>query len=653
VESYVDDAFWSPRLRANREASIFSQWEHYEEAGTVDNFRIAAGLAEGERRGFFYSDSDLHKWADAACRLLRSPDSFDAGSRSPERARLEALVAEYVRLMALAQEPDGYLFTYNQILFPATRWKNLMIEHELYCLGHFIEAGIAHREATGAEELFALAVKAADLVVRDFFEAPASWTSGHEEIELALLKLYRITRNKAYLDTASALVERRGRSRFFGLRLASQALSQSFRARRARRAGAPSAGIALGENLTKEEPPLIALRAAASFLGGSYQQQHAPVRDQAEPRGHAVRWAYLMTAVAMLYRESGDESLLKLSQAAWANLLCSKLYVTGGLGSLPLVEGFGRPFELDNRYAYAETCAAIGSVLWNRELSLATGEARYADLLEWQLYNAVSCGVSLSGDRYFYRNPLASKGGLERRPWYATACCPSNISRLFADLGELAYAASEGELRIDQYFGGWAEPAPGLRVEVESGLPWTGKVRLKVLSERPLKLKLRAPGWAGAAFLRLGGETVRRVMRSIEPRLGGAPFGAERFERASYLEIDVGAGESALALELGMRIAAIEADWRVKPDRGRFAAAYGPLVYCAESVDNPGLDLEALELDPATLRFERSAPGFPFECGALVGTDPGGRPVKLVPYQLWGNRGPSSMTLWLRAFGSA
>jgi uncharacterized protein len=642
VDSYVDDAFWSPRLRANRESSIFSQWARYEDTGTIDNFRIAAGLKEGARRGFFYADSDLHKWADAACRILASGGAEDRG---PSRERLAGLVGEYASLMRAAQDDDGYLFTYNQILFPGTRWKNLMIEHELYCHGHFIEACIAHREATSSDELFGLGIKAADLVARDFLDAPAWATSGHEEIELALVKLYRITRNKAYLDTASTLVERRGRARFFGLRFASQTLSQALRSRRA-------AGYDLSENLSKEEPPFIALRALASFLGGSYQQQHAPIRDQTEPRGHAVRWAYMMTAVAMLYRESGDESLLKLSREAWKSLVDSKLYVTGGLGSLPVIEGFGRPYELDNRHAYAESCAAIGSVLWNRELSLATGEARYADLLEWQLYNAVSCGLSLSGDRYFYRNPLVSRGALERRQWYATSCCPSNLSRLLADLGGLAYAASEGELRIDQYFGGEAElsrsaATPGVRVKITSELPWVGRIGIAIRSEKVLRLKLRAPGWAGAAILRSGGKVIRRVQKPIEPRIGGAPFGAERFERASYLEIDLPPGESELELELGMRITAIEADPRVKADRGRYAAAYGPLVYCAESVDNPDLDLDDPSLDPNTLRFERVDLGLPFACGTLAGTNAEGKAIRLVPYSLWGNRGAGSMAVWL------
>jgi DUF1680 family protein len=672
TETYVDDPFWTPRLAANRDKAIYSQWERYEEAGTISNFRIAAGLEEGPRRGFFYSDSDLHKWADAACRVLRAQRGARAskGAIAAQDPRLASLVAEYVALMRLAQEPDGYLFTYNQLLFPGARWKNLMIEHELYCHGHFIEAGIAHRAATGSEELFALAVKAADLVVAEFREAGNSRTSGHEEIELALLKLYRITRKRAYLETAGALLERRGRTPFFGASFAAQAISQLSRSRSVARRSASAAGSAgfdFSENLTKEEPPFMALRAAASFLSGSYQQQHAPIRRQLEPRGHAVRWAYMMTAVAMLQAETGDPSLASLASGAWERLVREKMYVSGGIGSLPLIEGFGRPYELDNRYAYSETCAAIGSILWNRELSLAgaargaargaaSAEARYADLLEWQLYNAAMAGISLSGDAYFYRNPLSSKGGLHRRPWYATACCPSNLSRLLADLGSLVYAREGDALRVDQYIGGESELEGGGLIRIESGLPWQGRVRIHINSPESLRLKPRLPGWAfgsaggppGGYIATVNGESVA-VNAARDPSRGAELlFGPSRFDRAAYLDLAIPAGETDIELDFGMDILRLKAPPELRPDRGRVAVARGPLLYCAESVDNPGTDLEELSILPESLRFEMAELGLGAVSGSIVGSSSRGRAIRLLPYAFWGNRGDTSMAVWLR-----
>ncbi len=650
LDSYiVEDRFWSPRLLANREHSIFTQWERYEGCGTIDNFHIAAGLRTGARRGFFYTDSDLHKWADAACRILR-------GQPDP---RLSALVEGYAQLMGRAQEADGYLFTYNQVHFPGTRWKNLMIEHELYCHGHFIEAGISNRLATGQDGLLGLVLKSADLIVRDFREGSASRTSGHEEIELALIKLYRLTREKSYLDTAAALLERRGRTSLFGLRLVGQALSQAARSRVANRAleGSKAFGFDFSENLTKEEPPFIALRSLAAFIGGSYHQQHAVLRTQLEPKGHAVRWAYLMCAAAMLARETGEEALCAFLRTAWERLVDEKMYVTGGIGALPVIEGFGRPWELDNHFSYSETCAAVGSVFWNREMSLpragAAGhrddtDARYADLIEWQLANAAIAGISIAGDAYLYRNPLASRGGLARRPWYATACCPSNISRLLADLDLLAFALEGRGLRIDQYLSGSAILDDGTRMRVVSDLPWGGRVRLELESPRPLFLRPRIPGWVEEATILVDGQPLSPITR--EP---ATSFGAARFARAAYLEIRLGPGRRVVEMDFMPRICPIAADPRVKADRGRLAVTRGSLVYCAESTDNPGRDLEELVIDPGSLRFEMTEGLFPLPCGGIVGTCRAGGaegvPIRLIPYAFWGNRGDSAMAVWLNA----
>jgi DUF1680 family protein len=248
---FIDAGFWAERRALNRFA-LLSQWEQYERTGTIENFRIAAGLSSRTRQGFFYTDSDLHKWADAASRFLRSEAD----------ARLTALLGESIALMTRCQEPDGYLFTYNQIHFPRTRWKNLLLEHELYCHGHFIEAGLSHFEATGGRELLGLAERAADLIVRDFREAGPGRTSGHQEIEIALIRLFRVTGTPAYLDTARNLLERRGRMSFFWLHFLAQTVSHLARSRAVRRrdTSGGAVGFELGENLGRREPPFIMLR---------------------------------------------------------------------------------------------------------------------------------------------------------------------------------------------------------------------------------------------------------------------------------------------------------------------------------------------------------------------------------------------------------
>jgi uncharacterized protein len=655
----------------NIERSLPYQWERYEENGTVDNFRIAAGLKAGKRRGFFYSDSDLHKWADAAFRALRSGRREAPAADGTPRAleALEERLDEYVRLVSLAQEPDGYLFTYNLILFPLTRWKNLMIEHELYCHGHFIEAGVSAFEAAGRRDLLERAEAAADLVVREFLDAPRGRTSGHEEIEIALLRLYRLTRKPEYLETARALLERRGRMRFFGIRLAAQLLSQASRSRTASRRAAeaaadaapgtadaaPPLGFEVAGNLGRREPPFIGLRSLPVFLGGAYQQQDAPLRRRMEPRGHAVRWAYLMTAAAMLRAETGDEGLAALSEAAWESLVARKMYVTGGIGALPVIEGFGRPYELDNYHSYSETCAAIGCAFWNRELSLAGGgaaslgrgaEARFADLVEWQLYNAAAAGASASGTEYLYRNPLASDGEAVRRAWFPTACCPSNLSRLWADVDRMAFAVAEGAARIDQYVSGGLALADGTSIRVESGLPWKGSVSVEVEAAAPLDLFARFPGWADRCRITFyrgpvepggPGEVVLD-----EARAPAAVFGPGRFA-ASYARIELPAGRSRIGIELGMPVAAIRAHPGVRCDRGRAAVARGPLVYCAEARDNPGIDLDEAAVELASLG-PVPMPDAPIP-GALALEGEG---LSLVPYMLWGNRGAGAMRVFLR-----
>ncbi len=405
----ITDSFWSPRLAVNAQKAIFHQWKQLEVTRCIDNFRLVTGEKDGFREGWFFADSDAYKWLDAASRIY-------AIHAHPQ---LASVMDSFIALLARAQMDDGYLFTYNQIHFPNQRWINLQVEHELYCHGHLIEAGVSHYEATSRRDLLELCIKAADLLVRDFLNAPNDQTCGHEEIELALIRLYRVTGKEEYLELARQFVERRGRIPFFALHLLRQFNSHNKRKafvkelRQSYIAEHPGyASFHLpGDNYTKK-PRFSRARWYLNALSGQYHQQHRPIRKQTAPVGHSVRFGYLETAIAMLLRAKPDESLLSTLEQAWERMVTRRMYITGGLGAVPGLEGFGEDYELDPEYAYAETCASLASLFWNWEMSLLTRNARYSDLFEWQLYNATNVGMGQNGDTYLYNNPLAAHGGV-------------------------------------------------------------------------------------------------------------------------------------------------------------------------------------------------------------------------------------------------
>ncbi|HKY55856.1 MAG TPA: beta-L-arabinofuranosidase domain-containing protein, partial [Anaerolineales bacterium] len=491
----IMDSFWSPRLEVNAQKAIFHQWKQLEATRCIDNFRLAAGEKDGFREGWFFSDSDAYKWLDAASRIYAlHPDP-----------NLISLMDSFIALLTRAQMPDGYLFTYNQLHFPNQRWVNLQIEHELYCHGHLIEAGVSHYEATGRRDLLDLCIKAADLLVRYFLNTSNNKTCGHEEIELALIRLYRVTGKEDYLELARQFVERRGRTPFYGIRwwiernhfmkrnayvnqlrqryIASHPEHQSFRLP--------------GGNYAKK-PPLSKWRHRLNALRGFYAQQHMPIRKQTEPVGHAVRFGYLETAIAMLCRSRSDcqSDLQPTLEQAWERMVTRRMYITGGLGSAPEIEGFGKDYDLDPEYAYNETCASLGSLFWNWEMSLLTRNARYSDLFEWQLYNATNVGMGQNGDTYLYNNPLTVRHGVTRKAWYVVPCCPSNLSRTFADLGKYIYSSDENNLWIHQYISS-ETTINGVKIKIEAEIPWNGKVRIHVKPEmqNDFKIHLRKPSW--------------------------------------------------------------------------------------------------------------------------------------------------------------
>jgi uncharacterized protein len=641
---HITGGFWGKRLEMNAREAIFYQWEQLEKSSCINNFRIAAGQMEGFREGFFFADSDAYKWLDAASRILAS---------SPD-PRLTRLVDDFISLLGAAQMDDGYLYTYNQIHFPGERWGNLQIEHEFYCLGHLIEAGISHQAATGERRLLDIVRRAADLLVHDFIDASPACTDGHEEIELALIRLYRATGEALYLELARRLLERRGRIPFFPLHILKEFNRYQKRAKtvNGRRAAyiaehPKHAAFKLPGDNPSKKPPFANLRRQLDQLNGKYFQQHTPLRHMTIPVGHSVRFGYLETAAAMLIRVNGDVGLQKALETAWEHMVTRRMYVTGGLGALPFTEGFGRDYELDPEYAYAETCAALGSLFWNREMSLLTGQPRYDDLFEWQLYNAASVGIGADGRSYFYNNPLTCRGGITRAGWYAVPCCPSNLSRTWASLGQYSCSLGKDELRLQQYISGsiWLEEGT---LRVESGLPWSGEVRLvfDLPQPRPTALGLRLPGWADAYTLSLNGaplqaDSVTGLASIPETACGYSPHAA----RTLRITRTWAPGDE-LTLVLDMPIRLHRQHRKVPSCGGMDAVSRGPLVYCLESVDNP-LDIFSVIVEPDLLTpvFDETLLGGVWK---IEGRSEEGAPLTFIPYMLWGNRGESQMTVFVR-----
>jgi DUF1680 family protein len=642
----ISDPFWTPRQETNARVSIFHQWRELEASRCIDNFRIAAGLKAGFREGWFFADSDAYKWLDAAARIY-------GGWPSEE---LKAIMDALIALLARAQMEDGYLYTYNQIHFPGERWGNLMIEHELYCHGHLIEAAVSHFQANNDPSALNIARKAADLLVRDFRTATAEKTSGHEEIEIALLRLYLVTRHQPYLDLAKQFLERRGQVHPF----APLVLQQNSRAEKRGKFVREQRRAYLAENPDQssfqlppanyaKKPSTAKIRWFLSVLNGKYFQQHAPIRSQTVPVGHAVRFGYLETAVAMLHRIEPDPTLLPAMEQAWENMVAHRMYVTGGIGSLPEAEGFGRDEELDPEVAYAETCAALASLFWNWEMALIHADAKYGDLFEWQLYNVVAAGMGLGGDCYLYNNPLLCRKGITRRPWFQVPCCPPNLSRTWASLGKYIYSHDRDELWIHQYIGNEMK-TPDEKwktVKLESGLPWEGKVRIILQPDQPVDfaLHLRIPSWAGHTSLKVNGSPVdvpgERNIPLPPPASGYDP----RLSRFITLQRRWSPADT-VDLEFEMPVVLRRASPKVRGHRNKVALSRGPLVYCLESTDNPGLNIFSLKIDPQTIRVERD-PNLLGGIQILRGKTREGRDFTAIPYSLWANRGESQMTVWV------
>jgi uncharacterized protein len=589
----IKDGFWSKRLQTNRTATIEANLHQCEITGRIRNFAIAGKLEQGKHKGLLFDDSDVYKVIEGIAYTLS--DHRDA--------KLEKRTDAVIDIIAAAQQPDGYLNTYYTLVKPTERWKNIQFGHELYCSGHLIEAAVAYHQATGKRKLLDVAIKLADHIDRTFGPDKKVVASGHEEIELALVKLYRATKEKRYLKLAQFFLDVRG-------------------------------------DKSKRR------------LFGEYAQDHKPIREQSEVAGHAVRAMYLYCGMADVAGLSGDRKLLDAITKIWHDVVERKMYVTGGIGPSASNEGFTVPYDLPNDSAYAETCAAIGMALWNHRMFLINGDAKYADILEREVYNGLLSGVSLSGERFFYVNPLGSVGRHHRVSWFDCSCCPTNIVRYLPGMGERVYAHRDNDIWTVLYMSSTATIAlkdGKVKLTQETNYPWDGKITIKIERDKPFPfgLHLRVPGWCRAQpTLKVNGEPIRLAPVALN--------GTGQYVR---LVTDPEKLSTTIEWELPMSVERVYADPHVKADVGRVALRRGPIIYCLEGIDNGG-SVRSLCLSKEaklTANYSKTLLGgvvtIRGEALAVSRSDEqlATKPVsfRAVPYFAWDNRQPGQMIVWI------
>lgn len=607
----LTDSFWQPRVETLRTTTMAHVFDWCEKTGRIANFEIAAGQKQGPHEGYFFNDSDVYKAIEGAAYLLQlQPDP-----------QWQQRVDKVIDIIAAAQQDDGYLNTYFQVAKPGERWTNDRF-HELYCAGHLIEAGIAYFHATGERKLLDIAIRFANHIDQTFGPGKRLEAPEHPEIELALVKLWRETNDDRYLKLSQFFVEQRGQDR-------------------------------------GREP------------WGEYAQDQAPIREQTAVVGHAVRAMYLYSAMTDLTgivgAEKGfDETLDRL----WKDLTERKMYITGGVGVSQSNEGFTESYDLPNEHSYAETCASIGLALWAERMCRLHHDGQYADVLERVIYNGALSGVSLSGDKFLYANPLASRGlggkkhgsagqgdsECHRRPWFTCACCPPNVLRFFPQVGGMIYARDGDDIYVNLYVGSETTiPVAGTNVKLVQATqyPWDGGVKIGLAPEEPTEftLYLRIPGWCEAPHLSVN----RMAFPELEIKNGYVAV-TRKWQR----------GDTVL-LGLSMSVKRMVSHPEVGADVGRTALMRGPLVYCFEQADSPDgvLDMVispkgsiATEERPDLLDgvvvlhgqgtlLQRSAwEGKLYQpLEALVA-----QPLNFtaVPYYAWDNRSPGEMIVWVR-----
>ncbi|WP_031538807.1 glycoside hydrolase family 127 protein [Bacillus sp. MB2021] len=629
----INDRFWGRYLEVVRNHVIPYQWDALNDrlpdtspSHAIENFRIAAGESSGEYYGMVFQDSDIAKWLEAVAYSLENEPNEE----------LEKTADEVIALLGRAQDENGYLNTYYTVREPNNRWTNIRDNHELYCAGHLIEAAVAYYQATGKKQFLDIMCKYADHIDSVFGpeEDKLKGYPGHQEIELALVKLYDVTGQEKYLNLSKYFIDERGKQPHY---------------------------FDIEKEKRKETKPFWFNDDYA------YHQAHKPVREQKEAVGHAVRATYMYTAMTDLALKKKDESLKKACEELWNNVTQKQMYVTAGIGSMEFGESFSFNYDLPNDLSYTETCASIALVFWaNRMLQLEANN-KYADVMELALYNGTISGMDLDGKKFFYVNPLevlpeASDKRKDkkhvksvRQKWFGCACCPPNLARLIASIGHYIYSQKEKELFVHLYMGSETNiqiAKNQVKLVQQTNYPWDGNVSMIVSPEKEetFTMALRIPGWAKGTVVMLNGEIVDHfpLMKN------GYVYINRRWKENDHIE-----------LSLPMVAERIQSNPQVRHNVGKVAIQRGPVVYCLEQVDN-GENLHGIilprdaelkaEYDPELLEGVVSITGeaerldqsnWNSELYRTVEDSTTKVQLKAIPYYAWCNREPGEMIVWV------
>ncbi len=623
----LTDQFWKQRITTNQQVTIPHAFQMCENTGRIRNFEIAAGLKTGEYTGVYpFNDSDVYKVIEGSAYTLHAiPD--------PELAKY---VDDLVDIIAAAQEDDGYLMTWRTInpqkapsrwSGAAERWSDIRQGHELYCAGHLYEAAVAYFEATGKRKLLDVAIKNAELILREFGPGKIEEPPGHQEIEIGLVKLYTITRDRRYFELAHYFLEQRGRKEY-------DKSSQDM------------------------------------WKNGTYWQDHLPVAEQQEAGGHAVRATYMYAAMADIAMGTDKDIYRDPLKLLWRNVVEKKLHISGGVGAIGHGEAFGPQFDLPNLSAYNETCAAVGNVFWNHRMFLLDGHADYIDVLERTLFNGLISGISLEGNRFFYPNVLESKGHDQRSPWFRCACCPGNITRFMASFPGYLYATGKRAVYVNLYVQSEAtidieHTKIGLRQATR--YPWEGEVLIHLNLNQPAAfgVNLRIPGWARNSPV--PGNLYKFLHQQPEKcpiTINGEAVSYDIEKGYAVLHREWKNGD-IIKISLPMKERRIITSEEVVYNLDRVAIQRGPLLYCAEGIDNGNGKIRQLVLADDTELTSRYHPdvldGLVMISGRAKEISINGQDrmreaihnINLIPYYAWAHRGKSHMAVWLARNTSA
>ena len=622
----ITDAFWKRYTDLVEDVIIPYQWDimndnipGVESSHCLENFKIAAGLKKGQFYGAVFQDTDVAKWLEAV--------GYSLAEKKNEK--LEKLADDAIDVIVQAQQKDGYLDTYFIIKEPEQRWRNLCEGHELYSAGHMIEAAIAYYEGTGKRKLLDSMIRLADLICRTFGpeEGQNHGYPGHQEIELALVRLYRVTQDKKYLKQAKYFLDIRG----------------------------------VGENyflVERKQKNFKRIFPELEDYDPAYSQSHEPVRKQKTAEGHAVRAVYMYSAMADVAEEYQDKELMEACENLWENITQKRMYITGGIGSSGFLERFTTDYDLQNDSNYSETCASIGMALFSLRMANITRDSRYAEVMEQELYNNILAGIAQDGKSFFYVNPLEIKPRqcmphtsrahvkARRQKWFGVACCPPNIARTLASLGQYIYGVDGADIYTHLYIGNQTDiPVNNdvVQIRIDSMFPWNGNIKVKVQGvKEKIKLHFRIPSYSENFQLYCNGEE-----QELKVNNGYA-----------YVEI---CENSRIDIQFDMPVAFLHANYKVSADVGKVAIKRGPIVYCLDEIDN-GPDLQCIYLSSkeAHVRKSRSFPEcFEIELQGrrLISKSEGlyssdglsysDVNIQAIPYAYWNNRREGEMLVWI------